>query len=265
MKINKLKKNNVLIGFENDLFQNIKIVSSNSSINDPIVYIFFLPDYLEIESYLYTFLDSKETERANKYYRKKDKSRFIICRSLLKLLLSIHTKITLSDIKIDYFKNKKPYLSSNPSVYFNVSHSEEFGLITISNHPVGIDIEFINLDYKLMNTLEYIFNKEEISYINNAQDKTLAFYSLWTRKEAFVKALGKGIDDDFSKVPSLDGTHTLDISIFKNNKNWKIQGFELNKKYIGAIAYNENPPFSNELSVYSLPKNSNDLLALLPK
>ncbi|MDP5158915.1 MAG: 4'-phosphopantetheinyl transferase superfamily protein [Flaviramulus sp.] len=267
MKIIKSQNTSVLIGFENDLFKNCEYVGlnySNKETNATIIYKIFIPDYIEILDALSHFLDSKETERAKRYHKEKDKSRFIICRSLLKVVLSIHTQANISEINLDYHKNKKPYLSSHPSTYFNVSHSQDYGLIAISNSLVGIDIEFINPDYDFMNGLEFICNFEELTFIKNAHDKKHAFYSLWTRKESFVKAIGKGIDDDFYNISSLVGLHPLDTSILETNKNWNIQGFEINRNYMGAIAYEENSTFSDNLKAYHLPNQLDELMALLP-
>ena len=231
--------------------------------SDVIVYKIYLPDYVSIIDDLSSFLDLKEIDRSKKYYKEIDKNRFIICRSLLKFVLSIHTKSDIKQIKLDYQKNKKPYLSSHPSVFFNVTHSEYYGLIAIANRAIGIDIEHIDKPYDVVNSLEHIYNDKEISLIQNAIDKNYTFHSIWTRKEAFVKALGKGIDDDFSKVPSIDGLHILDSSITKSKKNWKIQGFEITDNYIGAVAYEEKETCSEKIFIYALPNKINDLFELL--
>src|SRR5690606_1046019 len=112
--------------------------------------------------------------RAKRYYKKKDENRFIICRSLLKLVLSHCIQFDISKIKIDYHDNKKPYLPSHPLLYFNLSHSEEYALIVLSNRPIGVDIEHLNENYNFMNSLLYIFNITEASFIENAVDKKRA-------------------------------------------------------------------------------------------
>src|SRR5690606_25073925 len=108
----------------------------------------------------------------------------------------------------------------------------------------------------------YIFNDIEIQFINNAANQTRAFYSLWTRKEAFVKALGKGIDDDFSKIPCLDGHHILDSGLINSTKQWQVHNFLIDdNQYIGAIAMPMNVD-TKKLSFYTLPNSIEELMRM---
>lgn len=82
----------------------------------------------------------------------------------------------------------KPYLSGNP-VYFNVSHSGDYLALAVSKHPVGIDLQ------KVRPVKEGMYRKvvqpEEESLIREAGNQD--FIRLWTLKESFVKAEGKGL------------------------------------------------------------------------
>ena len=216
----------------------------------PIIFKIYLPDYYNIVNELSLFLNEQETNRANRYYKEKDKNRFIICRTLLKFVLSNYTEIDTKQIKLNYNAYKKPYLSSHPSLFFNVSH---YGLIAISNSSVGIDVEYIEEKNDLINSLNHIYNDEEITFIENAFDKKKAFYSLWTRKEAFVKAIGKGIDENFSKIPSINGSHILNASLINNTKNWNIHGFKIEGDYLAAVAYEIEKSNIEKISIFSLP------------
>ncbi|GAA4819490.1 4'-phosphopantetheinyl transferase family protein [Litoribaculum gwangyangense] len=235
----------------------------NLNHSDIFIYQIYLPDYFDIVDALISLLNFEEITRVNRYYHETDKNRFIICRSILKYLLSKHTRLDIQDIEIDYQANKKPHLSSHPSTFFNISHSENYAFIAIANRPIGIDIEYINKNFNFTPLLQDIFSDIEISFIKNSQDKRQSFYSLWTRKEAFVKALGKGIDDDFLKIPSLDGLHHLNTSDMARNKNWNIHGFEITDHYIGALAYEETPSLATSFSVISLSNELSDLIELL--
>src|SRR5690606_2936693 len=105
--------------------------------------------------------------------------------------------------------NKKPYLTSHPSIFFNVSHAGDYALIAIAKYPIGIDVEFINKNFDYKEILPNIFNKIEIDEINLNQSNHHTFYKYWTRKEAIVKAIGKGIDNDIIKIPVTDGVHSV--------------------------------------------------------
>src|SRR5690606_13878590 len=138
-------------------------------------------------------------------------------------------------------------------LHLNLSHSVECALIAFSNKPVGVDIEHINENHNFTSFLS-IFNSSEASFIENAVNKKHAFYSLWTRKEAFVKAIGIGIDDNFPTVPCMDGTHLLDFYFSHPKKNWSIEGFQLTNNYIAAIAYEIINNHYGKILTYRLPK-----------
>ncbi|HUH29218.1 4'-phosphopantetheinyl transferase family protein [Gelidibacter sp.] len=182
------------------------------------------------------FLSDSECQRANRYHFIKDKNRFIICRALLKLLLAEYTALDISQISIEVDAHKKPYLPSHPSVYFNVSHSLDYAIIAIAENPVGVDLEYINKEFNYKEILPNVYHQKEMDEIEISKDKYLTFYKLWTRKEAVVKAIGKGIDNDLYKISVIDGSHTIPSSLVCNQKNLYVFSFMVNHNYIGALA-----------------------------
>ena len=230
--------------------------------NDVIIYTIYLPDFINLKSDLEEFLDSTELDRAERFHKKLDRNRFIICRSILKFVLAAHTKLDVKDIYLDYHLNKKPYLASHPWLHFNISHSEDFAVIAISRNTVGIDIEYISEDFNFTNLLPNIFNEKEILGIQNAVNKKHAFYTLWTRKEAFVKALGKGIDDDFKFIPCLDGQHSIDSTLLKTTENWQMFSFDLADHYLGAVAFESLTTISKNPVLFAIPNTMESLLEM---
>lgn len=241
--------------------QLIPICSLNT--NDVIIYTIFLPDFIDIKSDLAKFLNSAELNRAERFYKELDRNRFIIYRSILKFVLASHTKMNVKNIVLDYHFNKKPYLASHPWLHFNISHSEDFAVIAISLDKVGIDIEYISKDFNFTNLLPDIFVDQEILAIQNAVDKKHAFYTSWTRKEAFVKALGKGIDENFKNIPCLDGLHSIDSAVLKATQNWQVCSFDLEDQYLAAVAFESLSIISKNLVLYSMPNTMKDILEML--
>lgn len=201
-------------------------------------------------SSLLEFLSPSEYERAKRYHFSKDKNRFIICRAALKFLLGKQTGMDIKTIVIKEHLNKKPYLPTHPFVYFNVAHAGEFAMIAIANNPVGVDIEYINRNFEYNEILASIFNKSEIEAVFNSNDNLLTFYKLWTRKEAIVKATGKGIDDDFLAIPSLDGYYHLSAELLGNIETLQVFSFELNETYIGCVALSNTSYLFDQVVIY---------------
>jgi 4'-phosphopantetheinyl transferase len=200
-------------------------------------------------------LNAAELQRAQKYHFEKDSNQFIICRSLLKFILAQHTGLDIDKINIELNSNKKPYLSSNKAICFNVSHSHDFAIIAMSKRAVGIDIEYLNTNFHFSEVLPSVFGNLEIESILNTDDKTYAFYKFWTRKEAIVKATGQGISDHLTQIPAMDGHHTVSSTLLDGFKNLHILSFDLCEDYVASIALCDESPNFNKLLCYNLPNS----------
>lgn len=90
----------------------------------------------------------------------------------------------------------KPYLADYPELAFNLSHTaNKFVIVTGFHHELGADIEYCKPRITLPALVEKCFAEEEQDYWQQLpdQEKTEIFYRFWTRKEAYVKAIGSGI------------------------------------------------------------------------
>jgi 4'-phosphopantetheinyl transferase len=101
--------------------------------------------------------------------------------------------------KIRFAKTEygKPYLVDYPDINFNISHSGAFLLVAISEvGAIGVDVEQVQpIKTPLAKLVAHCFAEEEMAYWQMLPEKTqlVEFYRFWTRKEAFVKAVGRGI------------------------------------------------------------------------
>ena len=99
----------------------------------------------------------------------------------------LEKEYNISNYEIIKNKNGKPYLRDN-SIYFNISHKKDLIIVAISNNEVGIDIEYIDVNMELKQTLlNKFFSVNEINYINNDIEK---FFEVFTKKESYIKMLG---------------------------------------------------------------------------
>lgn len=212
-----------------------------------------LDNYKDLISVLSKNLNAQEILRSQKYHFDKDRDRFIICRSILKLLLAEHLGLEARKIAIELHQNKKPYLSAYPSIFFNVSHTGNYALIAICGNTIGVDIEKIDASFNYTETLPHIFNKTEINIVSNTQDLNRTFFKFWTRKEAIVKATGKGIGDDITKIPASDGLHIIQSELLGNISSLLVISFELDQDYIGSVAYVGDKNEINQLQFSPLP------------
>lgn len=191
------------------------------------------------------FLQEEEQERANKFRREGDRNRFILGRIVLRKLLGELLQCPPQKIPIVLSKHKKPVLAgaSEGLYHFSVSHSENYILIGISRNEVGVDIEHIDPAFDYKNVMQYSFNEEEIAFVR----EHLHFYLLWTRKEALLKATGKGLTSKLSRITALDGRQEIAQDIIDSRNNYTIDSLSINDNYVASICREEK---SGKLNLY---------------
>ncbi len=211
-----------------------------------------ISDFSAVLEGLKKHLHESEIERSLRYHHEKDTHRFIVSRGILRILLGKYLDMHPSGIEF-YLEDKlKPRVRhSGEALHFNVSHSGDLVLIAISRSPVGVDLEYLDEGYAYQQILDKAFNPEELAFIQNSVDPMQAFYLLWTRKEALLKATGKGIDDDLRGIPSLDGLHHISAGLSGSTEPWSVHSLVLEDQYIGSVAYSGTVK-QHELCLYRI-------------
>ena len=164
-------------------------------------------------------------------------------------------------ISLSYHPNKKPYLSSHSAIHFNISHAGSYAILAIADCAVGVDVEHVRADFSFREILPYLFSPAEVASVRQSPDEAQAFYTLWTRKEALVKATGKGVDDDFAHVPATDGRHPTNPAALGNTGSWQVCSFAVAGGYPGAVAHADAASGAGRLLFYELPTTLAGLLA----
>ncbi len=151
---------------------------------------------------------------------------------LLKGLASIGRKeYTLDELK--YTEFQKPYFDD--AIHFNITHSGEYVICALSEtHKVGIDIEAIK-DIP-MEDFTNLFAKQEWEQVINASNKLHAFYTLWTKKEAFLKAVGCGLSQPLNQVVIENNF------IIWESQPWFLHEVKLDSNHLAYICANTAGP-----------------------
>ena len=92
--------------------------------------------------------------------------------------------------KIVEDENGKPYIPDNP-IYFSISHSGTKAMVVFSGNEVGCDIQLMKKNS--VSLAERYFTEEEHNEIKNSDDPVKTFFKLWTLKECYMKASGRGL------------------------------------------------------------------------
>ena len=182
-------------------------------------------------------LSKNEAKRYQKFKEDKSAKAYLLGKYLTKKIIAFYTKKEINEIKLNITKFGKPYLKypKIKNLEFNLSHSGDWIVFAISHEKIGIDIEKIRpIDTKIAE--DYFTEQEIISLSKNKIKKLENFYKLWTLKESYVKALGKGLSIKLKSFYFEYGKNNI-INLIPNHKRkkWNFYQYNLEKKYIVSI------------------------------
>lgn len=102
----------------------------------------------------------------------------------------------------------KPFLTLQPSIHYNISHSGNYVVCALAPQEVGIDIQVHKeVDYeKILNKIVPDDQKGKILEAENLQQ---AFFDEWVLREAYVKWTGEGFSKNLKKIPMDAGWNRL--------------------------------------------------------
>jgi 4'-phosphopantetheinyl transferase len=145
-------------------------------------------------------LSVDEMGRADRFYFKKDREHFTTARGMLRVILSAYLDEEPSKLRFTYNPYGKPILagtSSEETLSFNISHSDGLALYAVTRgRMVGIDLERIRRDFTCEQIAKQYFSPIEndmLFALPKGHVREKAFFSCWTRKEAYIKAKGEGL------------------------------------------------------------------------
>jgi 4'-phosphopantetheinyl transferase len=186
-------------------------------------------------------LTPDEKARAQRFVFQPDRNSYIAARGILRELLGRYLNRAPSEIEFDYGAQGKPALRSESSekpVQFNVSHSHGMALFAFSvGRQVGVDVELVRPDFAGEKIAERFFSAQEVMELRRlpatAQDE--GFFLCWTRKEAYIKARGEGLQIPLksfhvSLTPGEPARLQADDS-----SRWSLRSLRLEGRYVGAV------------------------------
>ncbi len=196
----------------------------------------------KIRAQLWPLLNAEEQKRALRFHFDIHRHHFIVGRGLLRILLGNYLHIPPAEIAFAYGAYGKPFLPHTP-LQFNISHAHGVALLAITQgRTLGVDVEEIRplADAALIAKMN--FSAREVAQYTAVPDaqKPLAFYNCWTRKEAFIKAIGEGLtcpldSFDVTLIPQ-EPAQLLQIRGSQTEaEKWRLQSLTPVDGYVGAI------------------------------
>ena len=125
-------------------------------------------------------------KKAKNYKNEDDRKLSILSSLLLDKALKKHD-LSERDMKYTFNAYGKPYFANAEDLHFSISHSGEYAMVVLSDKEIGCDIQQIkNINLSIA---DRFFTAEERKYVKCTEN----FFRIWTLKESFIKAIGKGL------------------------------------------------------------------------
>ena len=180
---------------------------------------------------LYATLTPGERQRSARFQCDHHRQRFIVARGVLRELLGRYLQTDPGDVRFVYNAFGKPDLSPGfgGQLTFNLSHAAGLALIAIASAAsVGVDLEYIRMQSEYAEIARRFFSAAEVDALSGLQghEYAAAFFSCWTKKEAYCKARGEGLSEGFC-IPSHDSVSTT---------RWSLYTLRPAPGYAGALA-----------------------------
>lgn len=206
-------------------------------------------------------LSPEERARANRFYFIRDKNRFIAGHGTLRAILGRYLNVAPAKLAFTLGRQGKPELAATfaaSRLHFNLSHSGDIALCAVAyDRVIGVDVEQIRTVVDATQIAKRFFSpweNEAFAAVPDAQ-KSQAFFNCWTRKEAYIKAIGEGLScplDAFdvslapgepARILRIRGSETVAA-------RWTLYPLLPAAGYVGAVAIKGG---NNQLSCWQWP------------
>jgi 4'-phosphopantetheinyl transferase len=195
---------------------------------------------------LTALLSDSERERASRFVFERDRRRFTIARARLRQLLAERLGIQPGSLEFTYSAYGKPALArrfADSDLRFNVSHCEDLAVYALAvGQEVGIDVEVVRVMRDADDIAARFFSRRENEAYRalDPRDRPLGFFNCWTRKEAFIKALGEGLSHpldrfDVSLAPGEPARILRVENAPGNNCGWRMRSFSPAPGFVAAV------------------------------
>lgn len=188
-------------------------------------------------------LSADEAQRAARFHFPKDRDRFIAAHGILRQIIGRYLHCKPDELTFSVNQYGKPSLVDS-NLEFNLSHSGDFALLAITqNRKVGVDVERIRQGISSHVIAQQYFSKAEVAELQSLPitQREAAFFTCWTRKEAYIKAQGIGLS-----LP----LESFDVSLSPNEPamlravrpdpqeaaRWTLRPLDVSQNYVGALA-----------------------------
>lgn len=206
-----------------------------------------LDDDKAFDGELASALSDEETRRAARFKFARDRDCYVRAHAVLRRLLGRYLGVAPSNVRIVQSSTGKPGLVDDSVLTFNLSHTRTFALFGFSRQGlIGVDVEQLRSSVDILSLAKRFFTASESTLIANANahDRLRYFFTAWVRKEAVVKAVGRGLSIPLSAVdvaPGDPATHRSAHLEEDPPSDWQVLDLPAPVEHLAAVATDIRP------------------------
>lgn len=190
-------------------------------------------------------LNTEETERVARFQFAHLRDSFVIAHGILRFLLGRYLKIDPAKIQFSFNSKGKPAATEGNGLKFNMSHSGGLTVIALAMEcEIGVDVEKIRPLSDMLRIAERYFCQEEAAELRSlpSDERENGFFCCWTRKEAYIKAIGAGLSAPLNGFRVAVDPKMVPRFIHINHdiaeaNAWELHDLNLASGYAAALAY----------------------------
>lgn len=208
------------------------------------------------KEFTHSLLSDKQLDKYNRRSTPQLKDAYLAGRYYLFTLLSRYSNCKPNDIRLSYNRLNKPFLTTTKDASQDTQIKFNFTDTTIRNKTyalyafcrdkeVGVDLEARSRSNNLRRIAQRRFTEQELRYVTdgNGQINPQRSLAIWTRKEAFGKAVGVGINFPMNQR-NLVGEKPHEYNFTDNERDWRLLQIQPNSTLIGSVVHESHQKLS---------------------
>lgn len=200
---------------------------------------------------LFELVSAERQSKINRFIKWQDAQRSLISDTLIRNIICNKLKIKNNEISFSKNSYGKPFLNNYTNLQFNISHSGKWILCATDNEPIGVDVQEIRpIDLDIAK--RFFSEKEYNDLLEQPEKNRLSyFYDLWSLKESYIKALGKGLSIPLNSFSFSFHNNNILLQTSKNNKNFYFKQYNIDNDYKLSICCS-NDYFPENITVKTI-------------
>jgi 4'-phosphopantetheinyl transferase len=188
----------------------------------------------ELDAYVQR-LPEHEQHRATAMRLDSRRRNFVLGRTLLRAVVARAAGVRPDDVVVEIEPSGRPVLAGSLSSFFvSIAHSGSYVVVGVAHRPVGVDVELLRHSVRFPRVAARVCSADELRTLEGMSEvaRERAFLTVWSRKEAYGKALGRGLGFPMRSVSVGPGGS----QIVGGEGDWQVCDLELDPAYAAAVA-----------------------------